>query len=148
MQNKDGKEFNGKVWPGKCAFPDFTRPETRAWWGDLYKNYMAQGVDGVWNDMNELRANWAKDNFAETVDIYAKGSWLDDPEAEKRARPSHFHLNLVPHLAESAVVSLEVEKNFLLRHGFIKQDFSVRDWVDDSFLEAALRAEQALPNVA
>jgi len=53
VQNKDGKEFNGKVWPGKCAFPDFTRPETRAWWGDLYKNYMAQGVDGVWNDMNE-----------------------------------------------------------------------------------------------
>jgi ABC-type nitrate/sulfonate/bicarbonate transport system substrate-binding protein len=93
-------------------------------------------------------ANWAKDNFAETVDIYAKGSWLDDPEAEKRARPAHFHLNLVPHLSESAVVSLEVEKNFLLRHCFIKQDFSVRDWVDDSFLEAALRAEQALPNVA
>ncbi len=53
VQNKDGREFNGKVWPGKCAFPDFTRPETRAWWGDLYKDFMAQGVDGVWNDMNE-----------------------------------------------------------------------------------------------
>ncbi|MDP4271508.1 MAG: glycoside hydrolase family 31 protein [Bacteroidota bacterium] len=53
VQNKDGQEFNGKVWPGKCAFPDFTRPETRSWWGDLYKDFMAQGVDGVWNDMNE-----------------------------------------------------------------------------------------------
>jgi len=51
--NKEGKEFNGNVWPGKCAFPDFTRPETRAWWGDLYKNFMAAGIDGVWNDMNE-----------------------------------------------------------------------------------------------
>ncbi len=53
VQNKEGKEYNGKVWPGKCAFPDFTRPETRAWWGDLCKDFMAQGVDGVWNDMNE-----------------------------------------------------------------------------------------------
>lgn len=49
----DKKEFNGKVWPGQCAFPDFTRPETRSWWGGLYKDFMATGIDGVWNDMNE-----------------------------------------------------------------------------------------------
>jgi alpha-glucosidase len=36
-----------------CAFPDFTRPETRAWWAGLYGDFMAIGVDGVWNDMNE-----------------------------------------------------------------------------------------------
>lgn len=53
VQNTDGKEYNGKVWPGPCAFPDFTRPETRNWWSGLYKNFMATGVDGVWNDMNE-----------------------------------------------------------------------------------------------
>jgi alpha-glucosidase len=34
-------------------FPDFTRPETRTWWASLYKNYMAHGIDGVRNDMNE-----------------------------------------------------------------------------------------------
>ncbi|WP_353330856.1 TIM-barrel domain-containing protein [Bacteroides sedimenti] len=51
--NNDGKEYNGSVWPGKCAFPDFTRPETRNWWGGLYKDFMATGIDGVWNDMNE-----------------------------------------------------------------------------------------------
>ncbi|MDE6152573.1 MAG: DUF5110 domain-containing protein [Muribaculaceae bacterium] len=48
-----GKEFHGKVWPGDCAFPDFTRPETRKWWGELYKDFMANGIDGIWNDMNE-----------------------------------------------------------------------------------------------
>jgi len=53
VQTSDGKEFNGSVWPGKCAFPDFTRPETRTWWSSLYKNFMATGLDGVWNDMNE-----------------------------------------------------------------------------------------------
>ena len=53
VKTKDGKEFNGNVWPGACAFPDFTRPETCKWWGGLYKNFMASGIDGVWNDMNE-----------------------------------------------------------------------------------------------
>lgn len=53
VQNSDRKEFNGKVWPGDCAFPDFTRPETRTWWSGLYKEFIATGIDGVWNDMNE-----------------------------------------------------------------------------------------------
>ncbi|MDD3077639.1 MAG: glycoside hydrolase family 31 protein [Paludibacter sp.] len=51
--DKDGNEFNGNVWPGACAFPDFTRPETQQWWAGLYSGFMAKGVDGVWNDMNE-----------------------------------------------------------------------------------------------
>ncbi len=46
-------EFHGKVWPGDCAFPDFTKPETRSWWGKLYKDFMSCGIDGIWNDMNE-----------------------------------------------------------------------------------------------
>jgi alpha-glucosidase len=50
---EDGKVFIGDVWPGACAFPDFTRPETRVWWAGLYKEFMALGIDGVWNDMNE-----------------------------------------------------------------------------------------------
>ncbi len=53
VKTKNGKEYNGKVWPGMCAFPDYTRPETCQWWAGLYKNFMALGVDGVWNDMNE-----------------------------------------------------------------------------------------------
>ena len=53
VQTRDGEEFSGDVWPGPCAFPDFTRPETRVWWGALYKDFLAQGIDGIWNDMNE-----------------------------------------------------------------------------------------------
>ncbi|MFT3783964.1 MAG: glycoside hydrolase family 31 protein [Nibricoccus sp.] len=48
-----GQDFFGDVWPGACVFPDFTRSETRTWWADLYRNFMATGIDGVWNDMNE-----------------------------------------------------------------------------------------------
>ncbi|WP_321333673.1 TIM-barrel domain-containing protein [uncultured Bacteroides sp.] len=53
VKNKKNKPFVGKVWPGKCVFPDFTRPEVCTWWSKLYKDFMATGVDGVWNDMNE-----------------------------------------------------------------------------------------------
>ena len=53
VKDKDGKPFVGNVWPGPCHFPDFTRPEVRTWWATLYKDYMATGIDGVWNDMNE-----------------------------------------------------------------------------------------------
>jgi len=53
VKNPDGTLYEGKVWPGKCVFPDFHREETRAWWGTLYKDLIAMGVRGVWNDMNE-----------------------------------------------------------------------------------------------
>jgi alpha-glucosidase len=53
VKTAEGREFNGMVWPGACAFPDFTRQRTRRWWAELYREYMAHGIDGVWNDMNE-----------------------------------------------------------------------------------------------
>ena len=49
----DGKPYIGKVWPAESAYPDFTRPATRRWWGDLYKGLIETGVAGFWNDMNE-----------------------------------------------------------------------------------------------
>lgn len=53
----DGQPYSGQVWPGWCHFPDFTRPATRAWWRDQFRDYVKQGVSGFWNDMNEI-ATW------------------------------------------------------------------------------------------
>ncbi len=53
VKDSEGKPYVGNVWPGPCHFPDFTREEVRTWWATLYKDYMATGIDGVWNDMNE-----------------------------------------------------------------------------------------------
>jgi alpha-glucosidase len=53
VKKANGREYHGKVWPGLCAFPDFTMPQTREWWASLYKDFMATGIDGVWNDMSE-----------------------------------------------------------------------------------------------
>ncbi len=53
VRDGKGEVYHGKVWPGECHFPDFTRPEVCSWWAGLYKDFMAKGIDGVWNDMNE-----------------------------------------------------------------------------------------------
>ena len=50
------KPLRAMVWPGKCAFPDFTNPTTRQWWGDCYQFLLDSGVDGIWHDMNEPAA--------------------------------------------------------------------------------------------
>ncbi|MGB2685808.1 MAG: glycoside hydrolase family 31 protein [Olleya sp.] len=50
----DGPYMKGKVWPGECYFPDFTKPEVRDWWSGLFKELVEDiGIQGVWNDMNE-----------------------------------------------------------------------------------------------
>ncbi|WP_083685341.1 glycoside hydrolase family 31 protein [Massilia putida] len=62
VRNADGGELHAKVWPGICAFPDFTSPAARAWFGSLYKAPLDLGVDGFWNDMNEPGV-FAPDDF-------------------------------------------------------------------------------------
>ena len=53
VKNPDGSDFIGIVWPGPAVFPDFTRAQTREWWGNLYTEFVKDGVAGFWNDMNE-----------------------------------------------------------------------------------------------
>jgi alpha-glucosidase len=53
VKNPDGSLYVGPVWPGDSVFPDFTLARVRDWWGTLYKDFVAMGVAGFWNDMNE-----------------------------------------------------------------------------------------------
>ena len=53
VKNPDGTPYVGRVWPGPSVFPDFTRQQTRAWWGSLYTGLHKDGIEGFWNDMNE-----------------------------------------------------------------------------------------------
>jgi alpha-glucosidase len=49
----EGEEYRNVVWPGLCAFPDFTNPAVREWWGDWHRELVDAGIAGVWCDMNE-----------------------------------------------------------------------------------------------
>ena len=76
VKSADGSDYKGKVWPGMCVFPDFTRPQTRNWWGGLYKNFMATGIDGIWNDMCEPAVFDVKSKTMPTDNIHAGGGGL------------------------------------------------------------------------
>ena len=49
----EGEEFHNVVWPGTCAFPDYTNPSAREWWGENHRALLDKGVAGIWCDMNE-----------------------------------------------------------------------------------------------
>ena len=53
VRKADGSLYVAPVWPGPAVFPDFTRAASRDWWGSLYKDFIADGFAGFWNDMNE-----------------------------------------------------------------------------------------------
>ncbi|MDQ3755903.1 MAG: DUF4968 domain-containing protein [Acidobacteriota bacterium] len=68
-RDADGKEFQSRVWPGVCAFPDFTNRQARDWFGLLHRKHLDEGVSGFWNDMNEP-ATFPPDNLPPQPDIY------------------------------------------------------------------------------
>ena len=60
VKNPDGTVYEAPVWPshaeknpGPSAFPDFSNPAARQWWGSLYKSFLDIGLAGIWNDMDE-----------------------------------------------------------------------------------------------
>ncbi|MBX3387440.1 MAG: DUF5110 domain-containing protein [Phycisphaeraceae bacterium] len=75
VRNAAGEVYKGEVWPGWCVFPDYTRPDVRKWWESLYKDFMAQGINGVWNDMNEPAVfNVASKTMPED-NVHEGGAW-------------------------------------------------------------------------
>jgi len=77
----DGKVFIGPVWPGPSAFSDFTWGRVRDWWGALIKGWIQEGVDGVWNDMNEPSVfNVPSKTMPDDVVFYDNG--LESPETK------------------------------------------------------------------
>ena len=71
----DGTLYQGQVWPGWCHFPDFSKPDSRSWWGSLFKGLVDDGVRGFWTDMNEP-ATWGG-TFPDNVLFDFEGSGAD-----------------------------------------------------------------------
>lgn len=52
-RTETGELYVGRVWPGRAVYPDFSKPEVRAWWAEQHRSLFDAGVAGIWNDMNE-----------------------------------------------------------------------------------------------
>jgi ABC-type nitrate/sulfonate/bicarbonate transport system substrate-binding protein len=49
------------------------------------------------------------------------------------------HVDMVPNLSPQNMVCVEIGKDFLLKHGYIKNDFDVHEWPAPEFLEKAAK---------
>ncbi len=67
----DGIPYQGEVWPSWAYFPDFTKKETRDWWGTHLSSFLDLGIEGFWNDMNEP-STWGQ-SFPDLVQFNDNG---------------------------------------------------------------------------
>jgi len=49
------------------------------------------------------------------------------------------HIDMVPNLSPQNLASVEIGKDFMLSHGYIKNDFDVKKWAAPKFLEKAAK---------
>jgi alpha-glucosidase len=139
----DRQTYVGEVWPGQSYFPDFSKPETRAWWGGHVGEWLAQGIAGCWNDMNEP-AVWGQAFPLETV-------FNDDGRVANHKK----HHNLYGYLMarttyEGAIRKFPDRRPFVLtRAGFAGEQRYTSVWTGDNVasfdqLELGIRMMQGL----
>lgn len=77
LKDNNGNDFEGAVWPGRVRFPDFMNKNVRKWWARNAQKYLEDGIDGFWNDMNEI-AIFATENDLEEARNELKDAKLED----------------------------------------------------------------------
>lgn len=122
----DGDEYQGQVWPGWCAFPDFTNPKTRQWWAEKMKFYTEAGVDGFWTDMNEP-ASWGQ--FTPNVIEFD----FDGEEVSHRKARNIYGMQMARSAQEGSIYQNQNLRPFVLtRSGFTGIQRYAAAWTGDN----------------
>jgi ABC-type nitrate/sulfonate/bicarbonate transport system substrate-binding protein len=79
---------------------------------------------------------WANEHKRAAAAILDKQTYYLDVEDTYRGIE---HIDMVPNLSPLNMASVEIGKNFMLSHGYIKKDFDVNKWAAPEFLEQAAR---------
>jgi ABC-type nitrate/sulfonate/bicarbonate transport system substrate-binding protein len=79
---------------------------------------------------------WANQHKHAAAAILDKQTYYLDVEDTYRGIE---HIDMVPNLSPLNLASVEMGKNFMLSHGYIKNDFDVEKWAAPEFLEQAAR---------
>jgi alpha-glucosidase len=124
-------DYNGNVWPGKCVFPDFTMPQTREWWAGLYKDFMATGIDGVWNDMNDPSVFNSKTGTMPENNIHRGGGGL--PEGTHLRYHNVYGMLMVKATMEGIMKANPEKRPFVLtRSGYLGSQRYSATWTGDN----------------
>ena len=79
---------------------------------------------------------WSNRNKRAAAEILDKQTFYLDVEDTLRGIE---HVDMVPNLSAQNLASVEIGKDFMLSHGYIKNDFSVEEWAAPEFLEQAAK---------
>jgi ABC-type nitrate/sulfonate/bicarbonate transport system substrate-binding protein len=79
---------------------------------------------------------WANEHKQAASVILNKQTYYLDEEDTYRGIKD---VDMVPNLSPQNLVGVEIGKDFMLKHGYIKNDFDVRKWAAPEFLEQAAR---------
>jgi ABC-type nitrate/sulfonate/bicarbonate transport system substrate-binding protein len=79
---------------------------------------------------------WANEHKHAAAAILDKQTFYLDVEHTYRGIKD---VDMVPNLSPQNLVSVEIGKDFMLSHGYIKNDFDVKKWAAPEFLEQAAR---------
>jgi ABC-type nitrate/sulfonate/bicarbonate transport system substrate-binding protein len=79
---------------------------------------------------------WANEHKHAAAVILDKQTYYLDVEDTYRGIKD---IDMVPNLAPQNLASIEIGKDFMLKHGYIKNDFDVDEWAAPEFLETAAK---------
>jgi len=79
---------------------------------------------------------WANEHKRAAAVLLDRQTFYRDPEDTYEGIRL---VDMVPNLSPQNMACIETGKNFMLRHGYIKNDFDVRAWAAPEFLEQAAR---------
>jgi len=126
LKYPDGEDYEGQVWPGWCHFPDFTNEKARTWWADQFKGYTDLGVEGFWNDMNEI-ATWGQ-TLPENIEFDFEGN-----KATTRRGRNVIGMQMARSTYEGAKKSLNGKRPFnLTRSGYSGIQRYAAMWTGDN----------------
>ena len=132
VRDEQGNPYVGKVWPGDCHFPDFTRPEVRSWWSTLYPPFMAQGVDGIWNDMNEPAVFEGPRSSMPVTNVHKGGDGLRE-DVHLRYH-NVYGLNMVRASRQGLLLANPTKRPFILsRSNFLGGHRYAATWTGDNY---------------
>ncbi len=80
---------------------------------------------------------WINQHRSAAAEIFTRVTFTRDPQLIERQLAG---FDLVPNLSAKNLAAIDIQKKFLLEHGYIQNDFDVRDWADPSYLEKALQS--------
>ncbi|KAL8521436.1 hypothetical protein ACS0TY_011817 [Phlomoides rotata] len=132
IQSADGEPFVGEVWPGPCVFPDFTQSRARSWWANLVKDFTSNGVDGIWNDMNEPAVFKTVTKTMPESNIHR-----GDTDLGGRQNHSHYHnvygMLMAKSTHEGMSLANKQKRPFVLtRAGFVGSQRYAATWTGDN----------------